>query len=132
MMIVIDTNVIASGLFFGGKPRQLIEYLFFGEVDASVSKEIIEEYHETVEYLIKKYPGRVLSVPLKEIISRCQIIEPQIDVKVCRDPDDNKFISCAIEAKALYIVSGDKDLLDLEKVEGIEIVTVAEFLNKMN
>ena len=47
-----------------------------------------------------------------------------------RDPDDDKFISCAIDAKALYIVSDDKDLLSTEDYEGIEIITAADFCNK--
>lgn len=59
------------------------------------------------------------------------MIERKINVKVCRDPDDDKFISCAVDAKCFYIVSGDKDLLTLEEYEGIEIVTVAEFFERV-
>ena len=47
-----------------------------------------------------------------------------------RDPDDDKFLGCAKDAKALYIVSGDKDLLVLEKFENIEIITAKEFWEK--
>lgn len=51
-------------------------------------------------------------------------------VKVSRDPDDDKFVGCAKDAKALYIVSGDKDLLVLGHYENIEIVTAKEFCEK--
>ena len=44
-----------------------------------------------------------------------------------RDPDDDKFLGCAKDAKALYIVSGDKDLLVLEKFEDVEIITAKAF-----
>ena len=44
MKIVIDTNVIASAIFFDGKPDQLIRLLMEGRLDACVSPEIIEEY----------------------------------------------------------------------------------------
>ena len=57
-------------------------------------------------------------------------IEPKTKVDICRDPDDNKFISCAIDAKALYIVSGDKDLLTIKDYQGVEIVTAREFCDR--
>lgn len=48
-------------------------------------------------------------------------------VEVSRDPDDDKFISCAVDAKALYVVSGDKDLLEVGRYRFVEILTAAEF-----
>ena len=48
---------------------------------------------------------------------------------VCRDPDDNMVLECALEGHAQYIVSGDKDLLELKEFRGIRIVRAAEFLN---
>ena len=48
------------------------------------------------------------------------------------DPDDNKFISCAIDGQCYYIVSGDKDLLTLKEYSDVKIVTVAEFFELMN
>ena len=51
-------------------------------------------------------------------------------LKICRDPDDDKFINCAIDAKAIYIVSGDNDLLTIKNFAGIEIVTAREFYDK--
>ncbi len=60
------------------------------------------------------------------------IIEAKTDVNICRDPDDNKFIGCAVDAKCLYIVSGDKDLLELGAYEDVEIITVAEFMDRLN
>ncbi len=131
MRIVIDTNVVASAIFFGGKPKQLIELLLQKQFDSYVTAEIIEEYHETIEYLFNKYPGKKISVPLTQIISACNIIEAKSNVQVCRDPDDDKFIACAKDAKCLYIVSGDKDLLTVKECEGVEIITVSEFLNRL-
>ena len=48
------------------------------------------------------------------------------------NPDDNKFIECALDAKCYYIVSGDKDLLDVKKHKSVQIVTVSEFLDLFN
>jgi putative PIN family toxin of toxin-antitoxin system len=129
--IVIDTNVVASAIFFGGKPRRLIELLVNRELSSYVTRDILEEYKETVEYLRNKYPEKKVSIPLTHIVSACQLIEEKTDVEVCRDPDDDKFISCAVDAECLYIVSGDKDLLALERYEGIGILTVAQFFEQV-
>ena len=51
-------------------------------------------------------------------------------IHVSRDPDDDKFISCAVDGKCLYIVSGDGDLLSIVSYADIEILTVADFLNR--
>ncbi|MBR6012692.1 MAG: putative toxin-antitoxin system toxin component, PIN family [Selenomonadaceae bacterium] len=56
--------------------------------------------------------------------------EIESNLKICRDPDDDKFINCAIDAKAIYIVSGDNDLLTIKNFAGIEIVTAREFYDK--
>jgi len=51
-------------------------------------------------------------------------------VELCRDPDDDKFIGCAKDAGALYIVSGDNDLLVLDRIDDIEIVTAKTFCER--
>lgn len=58
MRIVIDTNIVASAVFFGGKPRRIIEALFEKKLDAFITPEILEEYHETFEELQIKYPQK--------------------------------------------------------------------------
>lgn len=131
MKIVIDTNVIASAIFFGGKPRELLEMLVSKKLEAYASSEIVDEYRETVEELQDRYPGKPITIPLTLIVSAMKIIEPSSHVDVCRDPDDNKFIECACDAKCVYIVSGDKDLLSVGKYKNIKIVTVADFLSSI-
>ena len=128
MRVVIDTNVVASAIFFGGKPKEVIDKLMINNIDAYASSEILEEYTDTVEYLKEKFPSKNPKVPLIEIEAKCNVIEVRSKVNVCRDPDDNKFIECALDSKCYYIVSGDKDLLTVEKYDDIEIVTVADFL----
>lgn len=127
MKIVVDTNVVASAVFFGGRPRELLEKLLLGELTAFVSREIVEEYRETLQRLQDKYPKKNVAVPLTHIITACQLIEPKSAVHVCRDPDDDKFINCAVDSHSLYIVSGDNDLLAVGKYQDVEIVTVADF-----
>ena len=56
------------------------------------------------------------------------VVETSSNVEVCRDPDDNKFLECAVDAGCLYIVSGDKDLLSIGEYEGVQILTASDFL----
>lgn len=131
MRIVIDTNVLASAIFFGGKPYLLLRYIMDGQVDVVASKEIVDEYEEIVLRLKQKYPSISTRIPLQEILGRFEIIRVTTDIHISRDPDDDKFISCAIDGKCLYIVSGDRDLLDIENYGNIEIITVVDFLNRI-
>ena len=64
------------------------------------------------------------------MIGSLEIVEEGTRIELSRDPDDDKFLGCAKAAKALYIVSGDKDLLVLEKFEEIEIITAKEFCER--
>lgn len=57
-------------------------------------------------------------------------VEPDISVDASDDPDDNKFLECALEADARYLVSADRDLLDICEFRGVEIVDSGEFLNR--
>ena len=132
MRIVIDTNVVASAIFFGGRPRDLLENLLLQRFEAYASPDIINEYKETIEELCDRYPQRPENIPLTYILSSMKMIQTTTHIEVCRDPDDNKFIECAHDAKCLYIVSGDKDLLSLKSYREIEIVTVSDFLSKYN
>lgn len=130
MKIVIDTNVVVSALFFGGKPQRLLHNAISGVFEVVVSKEIIEEYIELIERISDKYSGRKENFSLNEFISICRLVAPTRKIGVCRDRDDNKFLECAAEAKCLYVVSGDNDLLALERFEDIEIITVTEFFDR--
>lgn len=130
MKIVIDTNLVASAIYFGGKPEKLIDLLINQRFDAYTNGAIIEEYDATVEKLKKDYPDKTEKFALPDIIAKMHQIEITAEVHVCRDPDDDKFIGCALDSKSKYIVSGDKDLLAVGKHEDVEIVTVGDFLSE--
>ncbi len=132
MRIVVDTNVIASAIFFGGKPYLLLHYIMEGRVDVVASKEIVDEYEEIVLRLKQKYHRIDTRIPLQELLSKFEIIRVSSDIQASRDPDDNKFISCAVDGKCLYIVSGDDDLLSVGNYGDVEILTVAEFLSRLD
>lgn len=131
MRIVVDTNVIASAVFFGGKPYQLLRYIMEGQVGVVASKDIVDEYEEIVFRLKQKYTAINTRIPLQDLLVKFEIIRVTSDIHVSRDPDDDKFISCAVDGKCLYIVSGDSDLLSIGSYDNIEILSVVDFLNRL-
>lgn len=110
MIIVIDTNVMISGVFFGGAPRKVLEAVIDRQVKACASTEIIEEYEEIIQEMIDRKQGKIKKDILSPLIATLDIISPVSKVKISRDPDDDKFLSCAKDCRAIYVVSGDNDL----------------------
>ena len=130
MRILIDTNILISGLYFHGLPKKLLSEIDFEKFNVCVNEKIIAEYTDKIDNKFSK-SKYILDKDLREkIFSSFKSFEIKSDLKICRDPDDDKFINCAIDAKAIYIVSGDNDLLTIKNFAGIEIVTAREFYDK--
>lgn len=130
MNIVIDTNVVISGVFFGGAPRLVLEAVVGKNVSAFATTEIVDEYNEIVAEMIHRKQGHLSTSVLSPFIQNLHMIETESEIQASRDPDDDKFIECAVDSKSLFIVSGDKDLLVLENYQNIEIITAAEFCKR--
>ena len=129
MRVVVDTNIIISGIFFGGKPRKLLEKCFSGTLQMVCSEEIFIEYTETIEKLTKKSGSNKAKETEPLLAENLEFIENSYNDSYSRDPDDDKFINCARSGDIKFIISGDKDLLVLEEIRGIKIVGVADFLD---
>lgn len=127
MKVVVDTNVMISGVFFGGAPRMVLNAIVDEKITACATLEIVDEYQEIVEEMIARKQGHLSRTILDPLIQKLRLIEQQSNVQVCRDPDDDKFLNCAKDSGSVYIVSGDKDLLVIQDFEGIKIVTAKQF-----
>lgn len=130
MRIVIDTNVVISGIFFGGVPRKILSAAVGGRLTACATMEILDEYEEIIQEMVEREQGHLNHAILQSFFPAMEIVAPVSQVTLSRDPDDDKFLGCAKDARALYIVSGDKDLLILEQFEGIQIITAKEFCDR--
>ena len=129
MRIVIDTNVVVSGVFFGGPPLDVLQTWRDGVSHLVLSPEILDEYRRVGDELSAKHEGISLAPFLGLILSQAEIIEASsFSEQVCRDMDDDKFIECAVAGRCRFIISGDRDLLDVGEHEGVKIVTPREFL----
>ena len=130
MRILIDTNILISGLFFNGLPKKLLSEIEPEKFVICVNKEITSEYTEQIDKKISITKYKLNKELRKKFFDNLKNFEIVSDLKICRDVKDDKFLNCAIDAKAIYIVSGDSDLLTIKNFEGIEIVTAREFYEK--
>jgi putative PIN family toxin of toxin-antitoxin system len=128
MRIVIDTNVLISGVFWGGIPAEIIQAWALRKFDVVCSAEIIDEYNGVVRRMNPGLDSSEKDRMLSFMIRRSVIVRPNHWFKiVLDDPGDDKFIDCAFHAQANLIISGDKHLLRLGKVGPIRILSPAEF-----
>jgi len=126
--LVVDTNLIVSGIFFGGLPGELLRMIIQDRIIAVVSPVIFSEYERVIERFREESKGRLERLSLASLVPHLKFIEPVTHVAFCRDPDDDKFLACAVDGACSCIVSGDADLLDLQEYAGIRIMTAREFL----
>jgi len=129
MRVVIDTNIFVSS-FFGGNPRRIIDLWKKGEITLCLSKDILDEYTEVLQRIGLK-DEREIEELLSLFAEGFNILfttkTPKIKV-VQGDPDDDKFIECAVALKAEIIITGDKALGTMGEYMGIKIVTPQQFL----
>lgn len=131
MKIVLDTNVFVSGVFFGGPPGEILEAWHAGRVQVVVSLEILDEYERVGRELAGKYNAIDLDPILQYLAVNAEICEcPPLTEQVCEDADDDKFLACALAAKASAIVTGDKLLLKVTGFAGIEVIRPREFIDQ--
>ena len=132
MRIVLDTNVLVSGAFFGGLPGQVVDACVRGRVKLIVSPEIWLEYERVGREFTESCPTPMFSQLLALLATRATMVRPaSLDAPVCRDPDDDMFVACALAAGADCIVSGDKDLLVLQKTPRVQVLSPRAFLTRL-
>lgn len=134
--VVIDTNVFVSAAFLPHSiPAQIIRRVREGKILWVTSQEIIEEIARVLltPRVRKRHglTGKQVAKILQGLMQGAEITPGLVPVNASRDPEDNKFLACAVEGQADYIVSGDKDLTDLKSYQGIPIVSPAVFLEIM-
>ena len=131
MKIVLDTNVFISGIFFSGPPSQILQAWKNKKLQIVLSQDILNEYHRVAESLSLKFPAIDLSKIIELVMVHGQFVDStNLDIAVCEDPDDNKFIECAIASGTKIIVSGDKHLLKITGYQGIAVLKPREFVNR--
>ncbi len=132
MRIVLDTNVLISGLFWpSGPPRTLLEKWLVGKVSVLASQEIIDEYRAVVRRLSQKRSMDVTRLLERLLMLVDYVMVSPLPAQICDDPDDDKFIAAAVAGRVKYIVTGDRALLRVKRFRRTEIVTPSTFLNSL-
>jgi len=129
LKIVVDTNVFISGYFYGGVPLKVLEGWRDGSFDLLMSEEILDEYQQTGQRFAKGKLGPGFYGILNLISQRVEVTVPAtLSKQVCDDPDDDKFLACALGGGASVVVSGDKALLECSGFRGITVLSPREFV----
>ena len=130
MKIVLDTNVFISGIFFKGPPSVILQAWRDSKIQIILSQNILEEYQRVAEKLSSEFPGVDIDRIIELLTIYGQVLETKdILVSVCEDPDDNKFLECAIAGNCRLIVSGDKHLLNVTGYQDISVLKPRDFID---
>ena len=130
LKVVIDTNVLVSS-FFGGLPRKIIDLWKEGAIVLCLSQSIFEEYLATLNRLGLKDQDEIKRLTRLFAEGYNAVFTSQTpDIRVVNDdPDDDKFIACAVALESKIIVSGDNHLQQVKKYIDIEIMSPREFMD---
>lgn len=131
MKAILDTNVLISGIFFSGVPSEILSAWRDEKIELIISPEILEEYRRVGEEMEKKFPGIEVAPFLELVAIEATMVEAKpLSEAVCTDPDDDKFLACALASKAKVICSGDKALLKTSGYCGVEVLTPRNFADR--
>ena len=129
MNIVCDTNVLVSGVLFGGNPREVLRLCSTLRVVNFISSDIMKEVEDVLRRpkfgLLPEQVYRIMGIFMETFA----MVTPTITVEdITGDPDDNRILEAAYAAEAQTIVSGDSHLPELISWRGISVLTPADFL----
>jgi len=134
--VVLDTNIWISIFFSKVLAKEFEELLKEDKIEIFTSSEILKEISRVLEYpKIKKIlesSGIGSKDVVEEILKVSVVVNPKEKFNVIgEDPEDNKFLECAVECAAEFLVSGDRHLLKLGEFKEIKIIPARDFLEKM-
>ncbi|MDQ7827054.1 MAG: putative toxin-antitoxin system toxin component, PIN family [Candidatus Eremiobacteraeota bacterium] len=128
--VVIDTNVFVSGTL---NPDNLPGKILFlmacpGTFEHLISREIFLEYSEVIRRAKFRLSNEKIDAALKVVLDTAIVLSPGHSFVISPDPDDNKFLECAFEGKAHFLVTGNKKHFPFPTFYGTKIVTPEEFI----
>lgn len=133
--IVADTNVLISALIWKGKLEKFSDLVNNRQVILCFSPETLAELQRvlTYEHIARKIHEDQIDPEsiIDQLIAKSLIVYPKRAVQIITaDPSDNRFLECALKARAKAIISGDNHLLQIKEFGRIPILTPAQFLNR--
>jgi putative PIN family toxin of toxin-antitoxin system len=129
--LVLDTNVVVSAMLFRSETARLLELWRERRFRLVASRAILAEYERVLLYpRFKLRPEEAAAIMAEYVRPYCEVWRDAGGPRVCRDPDDDKFLQCAVSAAADGLVTGDSDILSCgPKYRGVPILTPAQALS---
>lgn len=137
MRVVLDANVLISGVISPrGNPARILDLWKQERFDLVVSQPILDELERVIHYprIQERYglPEKQVAQFLGSIAEESILVKPSSEISVIEsDPTDNRYLECAADGDASYIVSGDRHLLELKRYRRIVILNPTGFLALM-
>ncbi len=132
MRIVLDTNVLMSGIFFSGPPYRILQAWRDERVQLAVCLEILAEYRQVAARLSQRYKGIDISSLLDLVAVHSHVVQATpLPKPICDDPKDDIFLACALAAGTRIVVSGDKHLLAVSGWAGIRVLRPKIFVDEL-
>lgn len=129
--VILDTNVLVSGILFGGRPREVIRLALKGHITAYLSPDTLREFRDVIARPKFRLPSEFVHTVIEELQAAMPMVFPRDIVPVvAEDPDDDAVIACAVASNADFIITGDPHLLAIGRYQRIVIVTPAEYLDR--
>ena len=131
MRVILDTNVFISGVFFSGPPYVILDAWRHNALSLVISPEILAEYRETGEVLSRQFANIDLEPWLGLVTLKASMVKATpLAEAVCSDPDDDKFLACALAGGIRFVITGDLALLKTSGYCGIQVVRPREFVEQ--
>jgi putative PIN family toxin of toxin-antitoxin system len=129
--VLLDTNVLLSGVLFGGKPGELIEAARRGSIRAVTSLYILREFQDVLSGSRFSFDPELCEDLAVELAAFMEVVPvlPSRERWVS-DPKDDPIVETALQGGATVVVTGDKRLLQTE-APGLQVVTVAEMVGRL-
>jgi len=135
---VLDTSVLVSAFLTpGGHPAKVVRAATDGAFVLCLSPEILAELQDALRKLQRRQPAfhppaDAVARYVRDLSVEAELVRELPPVRVVeRDPKDDMIVATALAARADYLISGDRDLLDLAPYAGIRILTARAFLERL-
>ena len=131
MKVVLDTNCLLQIVFPKSRYKEIWDALFAQEYTICITSEILLEYREILERRFGSAQFAEEVIDVLDILPNVERVIPAYRFNlITADPDDNKFVDCAITAGATYIVSNDHHFQELERYDfpKVDVRTLPQFL----
>ncbi len=136
MRVTVDNNVVISAFLWGGNPRRVLNAARSGTIGIFTSAELLAELYDVLSRRQFEKPLIAANSSADTILDQYRalahkVLAKDIEPFILRDPDDDSVLACAISSNSDFIVTGDKDLLDIMEYRGIPVLTPKDFLDVM-